>query len=101
MNGKPFSEADDAEIKKLHKQGLSTAEIGRRTERSKGSIVGRWRRVGLEGRADPRKPGAELDKRALELKVRGLSVKEIAREMKVKESSVKARLRRLRAAGHW
>ena len=100
MNGKAFSEADDEAIRKLHGDGLSTAEIGRRINRSKGSIVGRCRRLGLEARPDPSKPDEALDKKALELKARGLATKEIAREMKVKESSVKARLRRLRAAGH-
>ena len=49
----PFSEAELRELRDLWAQGISTAEIGRRMNRSKNSIVGKAHRLNLPARASP------------------------------------------------
>lgn len=43
----------DAALHQMWTEGLTTAEIGRRLNRSKSAVIGRARRLGLPGRAHP------------------------------------------------
>ena len=53
---KPWCEFEDAQLRDMWMAGLTASAIGRVMARSRNSIIGRSRRIGLERRPSPIRP---------------------------------------------
>lgn len=100
--GNTFTESEDAELTRLHAEGHSTAEIGRRMGRTKNSIIGRCHRLKLPKRGSPLGSSitAETRQEVRRLCKLGASSKSIARTTGVDEKSVR-HIRKVESLPSW